>query len=204
MISRPFCNRLLVSMTVSLYMLAPKSNFPFTGGFFTRVSIGGLWIAGCGYVARETGVRKAFLPARQVQNTIEVTGKKILKNMGFRERREVLEDLWKGIVSIPSDKLGRKRGSDISIVLATGDSDGMHVCASGISGIWGKSEVEEKWHSLLPQRHPMFQVDGIVGDFPGALCFRTSPKVIMATAKPLFPMLPAKEELYARIGVTEL
>ena len=204
MIHRQSSNRYLVSMALSLHMLAPRSNFPFTGGFSARVSSEDFWIAGCGYIARETGVRKAFLPARHIQNIIEKTGTDILKDIGDRERRDILEELWNAIVSIPAENLGRKRGSDISIVIAVGDQDGMHACASGISGIWGQSESDEKWHVLLPQRHPMFQVDGIVGDFPGALCLKRSPKTIMTTAKPLFPMLPPKEELYVRLGVTEL
>jgi|GEM_PF-6175115 len=191
-------------MALPLYMLAQKSNFPFTGGFSVRVTFGEFWVSACGYIARETGVRKAFLPARYLQSTIDSLGLEMLKNPGVRERREILEDLWKGIVKIPSERLGRNRGSDISIVLAVGNPEGVHLCSSGVSGLWGQSELDEKWHVLLPQRHPMFQTDGIVEDFPGALCIRIAPKVIIATAKPLFPMLPSVEELHSRLGVTEL
>ena len=118
-------------MTV-FYMLAPKSNFPFTGGFFARVSIGGFWVAGCGYIARETGVRKAFLPARHVQHAIEVTGKKNPKEIWVFVKEEKFWKIYgKGLSLSPQKNLGRKRGSDISIILATGDLEGVHVCASG-------------------------------------------------------------------------
>ena len=190
-----------VSMALPVYMLAKKVSFPHTGAFSVRVAKGRSWLFACGIIARETGVKKAYLPARRVQNCIEQAAK---SSLSHRERRGVLEDVWDALYRLPKNDLGKKQGTDMSLVMTSGDDKGVNLCAVNISGLWGKREQDDQWISVLPKKHPVFDIFGLVDDFPGSLNIETPPKCIIATANPLFPMLPEEQELLARLGVREL
>lgn len=190
-----------LSMALPVYMLAKKVSFPFTGAFSVRVGKGRNWLFASGFIARETGVKKAYLPARRVQHCIEQAAKSAFLH---RERRGVLEDVWDALYRLPKSELGKKQGADLSLVMTSGDGKGVNLCAINISGLWGKRVEDEQWVSVLPKTHPIFDIYGLVEDFPGSLCIENLPKSMVATAHPLFPMLPKENELKTRLGVRDL
>lgn len=190
-----------VSMALPVYMLAKKVSFPFTGAFSVRAGKGQSWLFASGFIARETGVKKAYLPARKVQDCIEKSAKVAFDH---RERRGVLEEVWSALHELPRNELGKKQGKDLSLIMAAGDERGVNLCAINISGLWGKKKHDDQWLSMLPKKHPIFDVYGLVKEFPGSLHIEQLPKSVVATAHPLFPMLPDEEELRQRLGVREL
>ena len=190
-----------LSMALPVYMLAKKVSFPFTGAFSVRVGKGRNWLFASGFIARETGVKKAYLPARRVQHCIEQAAKSAFTH---RERRGVLEDVWNALYRLPKSELGKKQGADLSLVMTSGDGKGVNLCAINISGLWGKRVEDEQWIPVLPKKHPIFDIYGLVEDFPGSLCIDNLPKSMIATAHPLFPMLPKEAELKDRLGVREI
>ena len=190
-----------VLMALPVYMLAQKSRFPCTGAFSIRVGKGRSWLFANGFIARDTGVKKSYLPARTVQACIEKTAKDAITH---RDRRGVLEEVWSSLFDIPRAQLGRNRGADMSLIMAAGDEDGVNLCTISVSGLWGKHMADQKWLPILPKGHPLFQVDGLSEEFPGSLHIAHPPKCVVATAQPLFPMLPQEAELWERLGVKEL
>ena len=190
-----------LSMALPVYMLAKKVSFPFTGAFSVRVGKGRSWLFASGVIARETGVKKAYLPARRVQNRIEQAAK---SSFAHRDRRGVLEDVWNALYRLPKAELGKKQGADLSLVMASGDGNGINLCAINISGLWGKKVEDDQWIPVLPKQHPLFDIYGLAEGFPGSLCIENPPKSMIATAHPLFPMLPEEVELKERLGVRDL
>ena len=190
-----------VSMALPVYMLAKKVSFPFTGAFSVRVGKGRNWLFASGFIARETGVKRAYLPARRVQSTIEQTAKNAFVH---RDRRGVLEEVWDALYRLPKSDLGKKQGADLSLIMTSGDERGINLCAVNISGIWGRRRENEQWISVLPKKHPIFDIYGLEEDFPGSLHIEHPPKCMIATAHPLFPMLPQEAELKERLGVRDL
>ena len=190
-----------VSMALPVYMLAKKVSFPFTGAFSVRAGKGEHWLFASGFIARETGVKKAYLPARKVQRCIEQAAKVAFTH---RDRRGVLEEVWSSLYRLPRNELGKKRGTDLSVIMAAGDERGVNLCAVNVSGIWGKRKQDDQWLSMLPKNHPLFDVYGLAEEFPGSLHIEQLPKSVIATAHPLFPMLPDEEELMQRLGVRDV
>lgn len=190
-----------VSMALPVHMLAPSSRFPFTGSIRVRVSKGHNWLFASGYIARETGVKRAYVPARIVQSCIE---KAAQESFLHHKRRAVLETVWNALFEMPRDQLGKNRGSDLALLIAAGDEEGVNLCAIRISGLWGKIDGGDSWMPILPKNHPIFDIDGLGEEFPGSLHIAYPPKVAIATAQPLFPILPGEAELRNRLGATEL
>lgn len=190
-----------VSMALPVYMLAKKVSFPCTGAFSVRAGKGRSWLFASGVIARETGVKRAYLPARRVQHCIEQAAKKAVAH---RDRRGVLEEVWSALYQLPKGELGKKQGADLSLIMTSGDERGINLCAINISGLWGRKREDEQWVAVLPKKHPLFDIYGIEEDFPGSLHIEHPPKCILATAHPLFPMLPTEDELKERLRVQEL
>ena len=101
-------------------------------------------------------------------------------------------------------ELGKKQGADLSLIMASGDGKGVNLCAINISGLWGKRVEDDQWIPVLPKKHPIFDIYGIIENFPGSLHIENLPKSMLATAHPLFPMLPKEVELKSRLGVRDL
>ena len=190
-----------VSMALPVHMLAPASRFPFTGAVRVRVSKGHNWLFASGYIARDTGVKRAYMPARILQSCIEKTAQ---QSFVQQQRRGVLEAVWNALFDIPREQLGKNRGADLSLIMASGDEEGVNLCAIRISGLWGKIDGGDSWLPIVPKNHPIFDIDGLSEEFPGSLHIAYPPKIAIATAQPLFPILPAESELRHRLGAAEL
>ena len=188
-------------MAIPVYMLGKESKYPFTGAFQVKESNSRCWIRASGFVAVSSGVRSAYLPARRVS---AVVSKAAIAAFSEYDRYVILESIWEEVIQLSPTSLGKKGGTDLSLVIAVGDSKGINIAATGISGVWGKSAMTKSWLPMVPAKHPLLQTTGIPTAPLGSLHVSRPPTKIVATARSVSPVLPKSRELAARLGVERI
>ena len=184
-------------MPVPVYILGEDSPQPFTGAF--RVFIDGVhcWLRAYGYIAVDAGVVGSYLPARRVEAAIKQATNRALRD---QDRFLLLRSMWEELQHLSAADLGPNRGTDLCLVVAAGDADGVELSAVGVSGIWGRLPKGTRWIPIVPPEHPLLCPPGIAQSIPGSLTINSPPMAVLATTTFVEPVLPNTQDLARRIG----
>ena len=139
----------------------------------------------------------AYLPARRVEAAIKQAANLTLRD---QNRFLLLRSMWEELQHLSVDELGPNRGSDLCLVIATGDANGVELSAVGVSGVWGRLPQDSKWLPIVSPQHPLLCPPGIYRSTPGSLTIKRPPTAILATTTFVDPVLPNSQELDRRIG----
>jgi len=188
-------------MAVPVYMLGKESRYPFVGAFDVQESNSRCWIRASGRIAVSSGVQGAYLPARRISSVI---AKAAIAAFSEYDRYFILESVWEELMLLSPSQLGRERGADLALLMAVGDSKGINIAATGISGVWGKNSMTKSWLPMVPPKHPLLKTKGIPQETQGSLHISRPPTKIVATSQLIPAQLPKPRLLALRLGVEKI
>ena len=192
-------------MAVPVYLLGDDSPFPFVGAFYVSVEGSGCWLRASGRIAVSAGVEASYLPARRIEAAIQAAVRVALQRQSI-SRYDLIREVWNCLQSLAVEQLGPEHGRDLSLAISAGDSSGVDVTATGVSGLWGKLRIGKmsKWIPLVEEGHPLLSLRGIPEEMPGSLALGKPPGSILAMPGELAPVLPEHQKLTDRVGIREL
>ena len=182
-------------MILRTRILGETGLLPFIGHFRFTTANTDMWVCGSGRVGTTAGVTGAFGVARYLENELA----EVAQAHQSQDKNAILYQIWSRVMSTPSEALGPGGGRDLSLVLASGDADGVSITGVGLSGVFGR--YPSGWRPLAGRGHPLLGQTGVPSQMPGVLILEDDPLELIATPTHQPAKLPPQTDLNARAGL---
>lgn len=186
-------------MSSRALLLAPSGPFPFAGHLWLEARGDQSWIAVSASISSTMGPVVAFAASRALHAHLK--GALDPQAQQTPDRNRLLRTLWEALTTAPEPALGPPGGSDLSMLVLTGDRRGASVAGVGLSAVWGM--YVDAWEPLARGAHPLLGPTGRPAQTPGALRLMASPRRVLATLAAQPAELPPAEDLLLRAGVRQ-
>ena len=185
-------------MTPEAWLLGGPGLMPLRGHFRLTVRGRRATLAVAGRVAVDAGLDAAFTVATRLGGVLSAAAEGAWADT---DRHGLMRRVWQLLAEVPADALGPAGGGDLSLVMLGVDERGVGVTGAGLSGAWGWLGGHHR--PLVSPGHPLLSPPGRPEGVPGVLTLDQPCGRVVATPRPLEPVLPATDRIRQRCGVRE-